>query len=598
MDIIALDFETFFDKDYTLKKLTTEAYIRDERFEALCLGVRDAKGNYFCLKPNEIEPWLAGIDWSKTAILAHHAHFDGLILSHHYGVVPVQWFDTLSMARLMLGNHLSVALASLADHYGLEAKNVPYNDFVGCRWQELSPLIRQTLTDGCVHDVKLTWSIFEKLAQGFPVTEYAIIDMTVRLFTEPTIRGDIKLFEKVRDEEWTRKNEILYSLGVNSKDLASANKFAELLENEGVELEYKNGKNGPIPAVAATDDFMKGLVDHENPRVAGLANARLEVRSTIDETRAGRLAGMASRGAMPVYLGYCAAHTTRWAGGDRVNFQNFPRGGELRKGLMAPQNYFLAVIDLSQIECRILNYVAGQHDIIQAFRENRDLYSEGASRFYGKTINKKDNPTERHLGKVLELGCGYGMGAERLRVTCKAGALGGPSILLDVSEANAAIKAYRDAHQKVVGYWKQGDNMLTHLAQGEGAVEWGPLTVEKGKIILPNAAPIHYRLEYDLEERQWRRKTRRGWVKIWGGHLAENVVQAMARVVMSDAMLRIRRRGYRIVLTTHDEIVVLIPQQDAQQHYDYLLQEMKATPNWLEGIPLDAEGMFAERYEK
>ena len=597
MKTICLDFETYFDKDYTLKKMTTEHYIREQRFQALLLGVQDESGAYW-LMPHEIQAWCDKQDWANIAVIAHHAHFDGLILSHHYGVRPAFWFDTLCMARLLVGNHVSVALSSLAKHFELGSKSVPYDEFMGRRAENITPDLYKALGEGCLQDIRLTVDLFNRFRPEFPPEEYRVIDMTIRMFTEPTIVGDTATFYRVQREEWEHKGELLDALGVCEADLQSAARFVELLRAEGIEPEYKDGKNGATPAVAKTDDFMKGLLDNDNERVAALAQARLDVRSTIDETRAGRLAGMAGRGAMPVYLTYCGAHTTRWSGGDKVNFQNFPRGGDLRKALHAPDGWKLAVIDLGQIECRVLNYVAGQMDIINAFATGRDLYSEGASRFYGRPINKKDNPTERHLGKVLELGCGYGMGANKLQTTCRAGALGGAPIILETHEAQAAINTYRMSHPKVTEYWKQGDAMLGHMHAGAGLMTWGPLTVMKGGIVLPNDAPIFYELRRAPIERQWQRRTRKGWVGIWGGTLVENVVQAMARVVMSQAMIKMTLAGYKIVLTTHDEVVVLVRDETAAEDFGKLVEIMRAEPEWLPGIPLDAEGGYADRYEK
>ena len=117
MKIWTIDFESFFSDDFTLKKYTTEQYIRDPRFEALLMGVRTPEGLYHYVEQDCVAKYLSTIDWSDAAILCHHAQFDGLILSHHYGVKPAAWLDTLSMARLMLGNHVSVSLSSLTKHY-------------------------------------------------------------------------------------------------------------------------------------------------------------------------------------------------------------------------------------------------------------------------------------------------------------------------------------------------------------------------------------------------------------------------------------------------------------------------------------------------
>lgn len=166
MKILTLDFETYFDKDYTLSKATTEAYIRDPRFEALCLGVRYPSGDMACYEPESIPVFLRSQDWANLGVLAHHSQFDGLILSHHYGVKPAMWFDTLAMARLQIGNGFSVALGSLAHHFNLEPKSVPYDLFKGKHWRDLDPATRQLVKDGCMHDVALTFEIFQRLIEG------------------------------------------------------------------------------------------------------------------------------------------------------------------------------------------------------------------------------------------------------------------------------------------------------------------------------------------------------------------------------------------------------------------------------------------------
>ena len=166
MNILTLDFETFFDDDYTLKKLTTEHYIRDARFEALGCGVRLADGSTDWWPAEDISAQFEIVDWNNTAVLMHHAHFDGLILSHHYGIKPRFIYDTLSMARLMLGNHVSVGLESLARHFGLSEKSVPYNKFRGKRAADIDPVLMYELGAGCLHDVELTWQIFCKLLRG------------------------------------------------------------------------------------------------------------------------------------------------------------------------------------------------------------------------------------------------------------------------------------------------------------------------------------------------------------------------------------------------------------------------------------------------
>lgn len=606
MNIVTLDFESFFDDEYSLRKMTTEAYVRDPRFLALGVSIAAGGERPYWVPRDQISGHLAQFDWSRLAVLCHHAHFDGLILAHHYGIRPGAWLDTLSMGRLMLGNHLSLSLDSLAKHYGLAAKTVPYNLFKGKHWHELAPTTQKLVADGACHDVSLTWDIFSRLAKGFPAEEYPVVDLTVRMFTEPRLRGDVDALGAVWLAESQRKQTLLDELGVTAGDLQSADRFAELLRAEGIEPEIKDTAKGRGYAFAKTDGFLQDLLEHESPRIATLAQARLGIKSTIDQTRAERLGWMATRGPMPVYLKYAGAHTTRWGGGDKVNWQNFRRGGGIRKAVKAPEGHDIVVVDLSQIECRVLNLLAGEDSVLDAFREGRDLYSEGASRFYGRTITRNDK-TERHLGKVLELGCGFGMGDFKLRATCAQGALGGPPIHLSEVEAQTAIQSYRNSHTGVVQYWKDAGRMISRLAGGE-TTEWGPMLVSTGKITLPNGCPLLYPdLEFDQEWQAWRYRTRNGWAKTYGGKLTENVVQALARLVLSQAVLRIKKRLAKShslqycqlpALLTHDDGVWLPKKEHTTEVVAVIEEEMTREPTWLPGIPLACETFVGDRYEK
>lgn len=596
MNILTLDFETYFDDEYTVKKLTTEAYVRDPRFEVLGVGLSLNGGKPTWVHdcgPNLVH----GVDWSNTAILCHHAHFDGLILSHHYGIKPRFIYDTLSMARLQLGNHVSVSLQSLADHYGLQAKNVPYNLFKGKHWADLGMDVRRALADGCLHDVGLTWDIFNRLAVGFPPEEYQVIDLTVRMFTEPQLIGDVNELAAVWTHEQKRKAALLAELAVTPGDLQSAARFVELLEAEGVEVPTKAGKNGPIPCVAKTDDFMQELLEDDNERVRTLAEGRLGIKSTLDQTRSERLGFMSTRGPMCVYLGYAAARTTRWGGGDKTNWQNFKRGSPIRRAIKAPPGHKIVKADKSQIECRILNYVAGQWDVIENFANGADPYAGIASRFYGRPITKTD-PAERGVGKQLELSCGYGAGADTIVRTAKRDTYG-PPVQLSYSEGLAARDLYRDTHAAVVRYWKDAGRMLSALAGSFHPIEWGPLTVETGVIRcqgLPIWYPdLHYHRDEETGDDHWRYKTRKGWAKLYGGKLTENVVQFMSRVDMSQSLLRVlRRTGIRPAQLEHDAAVWVVPDKLVDPFVKVATVEMTRAPTWLPDIPLGCEVTVGE----
>jgi len=602
MNIVVLDFETYYDDNYTLSKMTTEAYTRDPRFEALCCGLYNPKDKRLngIAEPEYLKHSLSLIDWPNTTLLCHHAHFDGLILSHHFGIKPARWLDTLSMARYLHGAHIKKSLGSLSAYYGFAEKSVPYDLFKGKHWADLDPATQQALADGCLRDCELTYQIFERmLQQGFPPPELKVIDLTVRMFTEPALVGDTELFEKVRDEEWLKKNQTLYDLGIGEKDLASADKFAAILEAEGVEVAYKPGKLGPIPAIAKTDPFMQELLNHENERIAALAQARLDVRSTIHETRSGRLCDMSTRGPLCVYLNYSAAHTRRWGGGDATNFQNLPRGSTVRRGLRAPEDYVLAAPDQSQGECRILNWLAGQEDVVERFRSGHDPYLPIASEIFGRRITK-DDKEERQVGKVAELSSGFGAGGPKL-----AKAAG---VTPDMGFRMRDV--YRSTHPRVVELWREGEDVIVSLAAKKN-LEWRIFfSYGDGKLYHPNGSWLDYS-HLKREAGEWRLyEGNDRYRKMYGAKLIENVVQWLSRIVTAEAMVRFDAAGYRVVGMSHDDVWLLVPaperpwsvasdelyEDDLKELKNNIIRIMSRVPDWAPGLPLAADCKIGETY--
>lgn len=595
MEIITLDFETYFDDDYSLSKMTTEEYVRDPRFQTHCLGLKNGTSGAIALSGRVLDrDKLRPLN--NHAVLCHHGQFDGAILSHHYAIRPAFWFDTLSMARVALPHLRSHSLGSLAAHFGFQEKTVPYQEFKGKRI--LSYDLQTRLEQGCKDDLELTHALFLELLPMVPKEELQVIDLTIRMFTEPALRLDRPLLRVYLDKTQRDKEALLDRIGATKTELGSAEKFAELLRGYGIEpptkLSPRTGREAY--AFAKSDDGLKALAEHENPDVQALVAARLGTKSTITETRCQRLLDMATRGPMPVYLKYAGAHTFRWSGGDKMNWQNFPRRGDIRNSILAPEGYVIVVGDLAQIECRILNWLAGEEWVLQAFREGRDIYSEDASSFYGRKITKQD-VLERHLGKTIELGCGFGMGGAKFQVTCRGGALGGPPVILSEAEAMQAVQLYRQTHRNVVNYWKEADRILQYLFGGGNFPLWGPFHIENRKIILPNDLSLDYsNLGYDGKD--FFTLTRRGKAKIYGAKLVENIVQALARVVLSQAMLRISKK-YKIVTCTHDEVVCLAPQVEGAEALKFVLAELIRMPVWAdEKLPLAAEGGQGMRYGK
>lgn len=407
MDIVTIDMETYYDRDYSLSKMTTEAYVRDPRFEVIGVGVKVNDHPVDWYSGSDPGRFLSSLDYSNKAILAHNTLFDGAILSWHFDIKPKLWLDTLSMARPLHNVAVGGSLKNLVAYYRLGEKGDEVIHALGKRRRDFTPEEMARYASYCCNDVDLTYKLFKKLSRGFPVSELMIIDQTLRMYTEPSLILDRALLVEHLENEVNRKEDLVASLGMDcSEDVAKAvlmsnDKLADYLKVLGVEPPTKVSPTTKKRtwAFSKSDKNFTALTEHENQYVANAVSARLGVKSTIEESRTRSLIGVADRGALPIMLNYYGAHTGRFSGGDKMNLQNLPRGGTLRKSICAPPGMMLVACDSSQIEARVLAWVAGQHDLVQAFAEGRDVYSEFASVVYGRKVTKADR-LERFVGKT------------------------------------------------------------------------------------------------------------------------------------------------------------------------------------------------------
>lgn len=414
MKLITLDFETYYNKaDFSLSKMTTESYVRDDRFQIIGVAVKvdDGETEWASGTHKEIKAWLESFPWEDSMLLAHNTMFDGLILSHQLGIYPKAYADTMCMARAIHGVHHSVSLASLSKRYKVGEKGTEVGDANGMRLEDFSPEALARYGDYCVNDVDLTYAIFNKMLRyGFPKLEMKLIDLTLRMFIQPKLDLNLNMLEQHLEEVRYRKFKLLTEANVTKEELGSNVKFAELLIQAGAVPPTKISPTTgyEVFAFAKSDEDFKALQDHPNLAVQALVSARLGIKSTLEESRTERLIGIAKRGLMPVPLQYYAAHTGRWGGADKVNLQNLPsRGdnaGKLKNAIEAPKGYRIIDADSSQIEARVLAWLSGQDDLVEAFAEGRDVYKIMASAIYGKP-EEEITKQERFVGKTTILGC-------------------------------------------------------------------------------------------------------------------------------------------------------------------------------------------------
>ena len=650
--LLVVDFETRWDRsDYTLSKMTTEEYIRDDKFKAFGIGWKeygDDKSHW--VTHENLPQWVESVDWSRTAVLAHNAQFDVAILSWVYGAHPIFIFDSLSMARALRGVEVGNSLAKLAEYYELPPKGQAVYSTDGL--EELPLNIEEELATYCLHDVFLCEAIFnnlnEEITGGYPKGELKLIDLTLKMFIDPVLELDKEMLNEAIIDERTKREAILAKVNVDETALASNDQFAQVLTSLGVSPPTKISKTTGKEAFAfaKTDALFQALLNSNNEDVSLICEARLKVKSTLERTRAQRFVDISERGTLPVPLNYYGAHTGRWSAskGSGLNLQNLKRGSFLRKSIQAPKGYTLVVCDLSQIEPRVLAYLADYQALLEIFASGQDAYAAFGAQMFGIAgLNKKDHADLRQSAKSALLGCGYGMGWASFAAQLLTGFLGAPPTMYDKAfakqlgvtgqdmqdfigwdknlekmraiphtctedellihcvSAKKIIDIYRSKAQPVVAFWQLcNDAILTCLSRGKEH-PYKCIKFAKESIELPSGLSLRYpNLEGVADNKgriQWqyggddKNKPKR----LYGGKIVENVVQAVARCVMTDQMLKIQKR-YPIVLTVHDECCMLVPESEGEEAFAFVEGVMRTPPAWLPGLPLDCEGGYGKRY--
>jgi DNA polymerase len=613
VSIITIDFETYYDKDYSLSKMTTEEYINDPRFEVIGAGIKvdDAPAQWYT---GGIDNVLALFDWSEHAILCHNTLFDGAILAWKYGVKPGFWLDTLCMARAIHGVDAGGSLKKLAERYEIGEKGDEVINALGKRRADFTTQELYRYGEYCKNDVDLTYKLFEILAtKRFPDNEFKLIDMTLRMYTEPTLMVDdallVSRLEEIKQEKSSLLHGLMEKLGCAEeedvrKKLASNAQFAAVLKELGVDppMKVSPTTHKATYALAKSDEGFIELTEHEDPFIQQLCAVRLGTKSTIEESRVERFIdiGARNRGRMPIPLKYYGAHTGRWSGMDSINLQNLPSRDKKKKALknsiVAPPGYVVINCDSSQIEARVLAWLAGQDDVVKAFAEKRDIYCEDATKAFERKITKAD-VMERFVGKTMRLGLGYGTGAIKLHQTLT---LGGANLTED--NCVELVNSWRKSNDKIVALWRDCDQAIKHIAGWSNEMSEYSLGYHdalrvngrRGGIRLPNGLHIRYpnlrlvagKMAYD---------SRKGPVSIWGGTVVENVVQALARIIVGEQMLQIHKR-YPVVLTVHDAAVIVVKKAELSQALAFITETMSTPPDWADSLPVTCEAKHGTSY--
>lgn len=615
IDVVG-DWETFYDTDYTLRSLTVPEYICDPRFEAIGISLKFPRSpaRWYTGSFSYIHNVLSKIPWDRVRFIAHNAFFDGGILEWRFGFKPAKYMCTMMGSRPYVAPYTgSMSLASVGQFLQLPMnKGDEVINAKGLRRQDFSAeqMIRYGRY-GC-NDTEMAALIAQRLDGWMPEDEQYLLDLTVKKFVRPRLVLDDDVI-KNRILDLDQKGQMIFGkaklLGAGITVLRSREKFANALRLYGVEPGYKTSKSTgqPTYAFAKDDEQMVDLLIHPDLRVRTLAEAKIFSSSTMETKRLERfqtlygLDPLILRQRLPVPLLYYGAHTGRFSGYDKINLQNLTRvkrdkstrevlAGHLRFALRAPPGYSIVAADLSNIEARIVATLAKCQHSVEAFRQSRDQYCEFASRIYARTITKA-NEVERFVGKTCILGLGYGMGWQKFAMQMKIA-----RVKMGDDMYKRIVYLYRDTYKEIPTLWGDLEQLAHFMIGSQGFKQFGPLTFTSERIMLPNGMSIIYpglhisrttgRLTFNSMRGKGKTATP---MSLWGGAITENVVQALAKIVITTAEVRLAKLGLRTVLQVHDELVYCVPTQHAEIIKKAIAAVLCDRVPWLPDLPVACE---------
>jgi len=598
-----------------------------------------------------------GLDLGSCTVVCQNCKFDCLILKERFRIIPPYTIDIVDLDRFWDARDKH-NLAHMAKKWKAPSPKGDTKKFKGYHWKDMSSEMQEALKEYCVNDVEIETFLFKKLLPLIvnPEIELPLATQTLRLFLEPQFKIDMDFGRELKrkmEAEMLKSIEALRELGIDAdhEDISGNKKFAELLNAQlpgNEQIPMKEGKNGLIPALAQADEGMHRLLNHEKPEIQGLAKARLAVKSwPLHISRVTRLMNQAkARGGMlGSPLSYYAGHTGRWGGTEKVNLQNLGgRGrsgkgvhsliGQIRQMLTAPDDCTLGIVDFAQIEARILAWLAGQNDLLQGFAQGQDVYSKFATELFQSPVRKakESDPApvqklltiRRGFGKDAILGAGYGMGATKFYERCRANEdlrSAFDTGKYDFQFVQKLIWIYRNKYAKIPEFWREVEKawrFVTKYTKEVVGLPWPTLQNISFKHV-----PLHYYRDFhqgsstmlkfyhqddatfiQLPSGRFLRYPHASinkkdellyrWGSLWGGSITENIVQAVARDIFAEALLRIDNYS----LHTHDDIVCIFHKSNAEEELQQLVEQVEIVPVWANGLPIAVESKLSERYLK
>lgn len=634
--VVAIDFETYYDTEYSLSKMPTAAYVWDKRFEIIGFTVQVDTDSPIAFTWKTLREGILFLRKLKlhtpgTVVVAHNAQFDGFILEQRLKIQPWKYFCTAQAARPWVVPFTEKGRASLAEtamFLGVGIKGTEVLNARGKHGKDFSDEELAKYMQYCANDTRLSYFAYLLLMEKYHVygamTEPELIDLTVKKFTRPQMVFDVNELNLGADESIMARDQLIadalpilwahsadtHSLPMPKLSLSEAAQRASLVLNSDLRLaKVINNLGFQVPkkisprtgklafAFSKSDpEFIRFLAADDSRAQQAMKTvvlARLASKSSGESNRFIRFLQIAAAGPVPwvcVPLSYYGAHTGRFSGLDKLNMQNLGRKSRLRASLVAPEGHLILAGDESQIEARLTCCLAGQMDMVEQFANGEDVYSSFASDVYGRPINKDDDPLERFVGKQGILGLGFGVGAHKFWTTMN-NVFKHP---ISMAECERVVATYRKRYTKITALWKRMNQALQAMSTGI-EMQIGPLRFVKNAVILPNGMPMFYpELQLAGDEYVFKRKGQ--WVRIYGAKLLENCIQALARIILTDAELLLYKYGMRAAHSVHDELIYVIKESEAQVRKTALMTALTARKAWMPDLPLAAEVKYGKAY--
>ena len=618
---IFMDYESYYDRNYSLRKMSPIEYILHPQWETLGCAVAIDHEAPFLLPQDDVAKFLTDIKQPYAAI-SHNQLFDACITAFRYGIHPPALFCTLSMCRATIQHQIPngrISLKNVLKFLGMPPKGDFINQMAGKHWADLvaDPGLMMLFSAYAINDVEGCREIFFRLRTDFPDREAIVMDRVIRMATQPVLQLDVAGLDDYRTTVRHGKQQLLTRVNMTDPGmLASNQKFAVLLMQYGVEPPMKISPTTGLEtyAFAKSDTEFTNLLEHEDPEVQALVAARLGIKTTIEETRSSRfisigLATNANLGEpyLPVPLKYSGAHTHRYSGDWLLNMQNLSarKSKAMRQCIYAPPGHIIVAVDAAQIEARIAAWLAGQYDLIEMYRLGEDIYKAFAADIFDVQLTLVSK-VMRFIGKQCILGLGFGAAANKLRLMIinlsrEQGVDLGFELTLE--QCVTWVMIYRRKFFYIQQLWNDLNNLIAIMARGQAdGYKIGPCTVQGATIMLPSGLKLFYdNLRYEVDAHgkgNYVYDQAQFTKRIYGAKLLENIDQALDRQHVVEAGLRTemraRARGIpdpRVLLNIHDENVHCVPSEYVDTLAEIALTEMRRNVEWSEGLPLAAEVM-------